>query len=78
REDVLGKIVSYRDSAHGLPLSWFGCDLQIPSWHSLPFAASAVASGRGCPFHSLGVSPLLIQNDFVLTALSLPRLQKHV
>jgi hypothetical protein len=35
------------------PFRGFDVIAKFPSWHSLPFAASAAASGRGSPFHSL-------------------------
>jgi hypothetical protein len=43
---VLGEIDPCRYDAHGLALPWSRCDLEIPSWHSLPFAAFAATSGR--------------------------------
>ncbi len=54
-KDVLGQIDPNSDNAHEMPLWQFECDVEIPSWHSLPFAASAAASGWESPLHSLGI-----------------------
>lgn len=54
RKYMLGRINSYHNDAHGLPVLWSRGDVEISSWLSLPFAASAATSDRGSPFQSLG------------------------